>query len=371
MYAKRPSIASYGWQSGLSGEAEEGEEDDEAEEVDIDESHVDKARNNQTTLQGKKAKQTTSATTTTTKTTKQPPPPTPQPVFLDDHYTDLYNHYMEAKMPEESEFESEEEWDDLPERRVEQQEEEDEEEGERRGRKRRRGARDDMTMDALNRLETSTPRQRCGSGCGHCDGGGNNRAYDTRTRPECFLCAWTNKFHDRYKAKHVSKLHSIMDNYAGCDNVELAMQLHLYFKKKVYKPELGMTMWTSRVALEHIEGLHSLSALIFLGESIKKWKKILFGLENQIYRQDKSYYRGAVTDALNAQKMLNHLYTMKLEQMNFNFGKSTEDTKKIGRNFNFLEEFKQSRSQYTRKKKKQKTQNISNLIRRDNFDDLL
>ncbi|TAJ12758.1 hypothetical protein EPO56_03925 [Patescibacteria group bacterium] len=402
MANRRPSIANYHWESGLDGDGNNSNSDEYdsdpgasysmADDSGIDEAHVHRPGRRQVTGKrrlnnnamdvidsmpetgGPKATATPRA-----RKAAEKPPPAP-PVFLEHHYAELYNHYMEVKMPE-SESESSSDLDSSS----------SDSENDAPADKEARDAWGTSDSEHSRSHSSHRHQKRHGEPASPRRGGGEQRGqkrnrqerytstpphrhtsvpYNTNNRAECFMCAWTNPFHDRYKAKHVHKLHGIMDNYAGCDNTELAMQLHLYFMKRVYKPGKGMTIWTARVALEHIEGLHSLSALIFLGESIKKWKKILFGLENQIYRADGTYNTRAVSDAEKAQKMLNTLYQMKLEAMNFNFGKSTEDTKRIGRNFNFMEEFQPERERNKRKKKKQKTKTSSVLVRYNTFNDL-
>jgi len=186
-------------------------------------------------------------------------------------------------------------------------------------------------------------------------GGGSSppaRGYDTTTRPECFLCAWGNKFHDGIEAHHVNRLNDILENYGGCANIELAEQLHLYYEHYVYKPGGGMAMLTRHGALEHIEGMHSLSAKIFLGESIRRWKAIIFNLENIIFKANGKYDRGAVADCEKAQKILDTLYLMDPDKMNFSMGKSREDTVKMGQHFNFMPIFKQQKERRQRVEKK-------------------
>lgn len=192
--------------------------------------------------------------------------------------------------------------------------------------------------------------------------------YDSLRRPECFLCAWGNKFHDGIKAKHVNNLMDIMDEYGKCSNVELAGMLHLYFKNKVYKPEEGMSMLTKEVALEHIEGLHSLSASIFVGESIRKWKKIFFGFENALFKENGKYDEKAFDKLEKAQKILIMLYKLKIQELNFSLGKSSEDTRRIAHPFNLMQEFKQTASNRQRIKKKHKLTQLSPLLPSQGFE---
>lgn len=194
------------------------------------------------------------------------------------------------------------------------------------------------------------------------------KEYDSLRRPECFLCAWGNKFHDGIKAKHVNRLIDIMDEYGMCSNIELAGMLHLYFKHKVYKPEEGMSMFTKEVALEHIEGLHSLSASIFVGESIRKWKKVFFGFENALFKENGKYDEKAFDKLEKAQKILIMLYKLKIEELNFSLGKSSGDTRRVAQPFSFPEEMKQTKAARKQVKKKRKLNEIAPLLPSRGFD---
>lgn len=195
------------------------------------------------------------------------------------------------------------------------------------------------------------------------------KEFDSLRRPECFLCAWGNKFHDGIKAKHANRLLEIVDEYYGkSSNIELAGMLHLYFKKKVYKPEDGMTMLTKQVVLDHIEGLHSLSASIFVGESIRKWKKIFFGLENALFKENGKYDDKTIDKLEKAQKMINMLYKMKIEELNFSHGKTSDDTRRIAQPFNLMHELKQKTAQRKQIKKKKQLATMTQLLPSQGFD---
>jgi hypothetical protein len=156
--------------------------------------------------------------------------------------------------------------------------------------------------------------------------GGN---YNRARRPECFLCAWGNRFHDGIEAKHVNELHDIInDNYGTRSNVEIAQMLVLYYAKNVFRPRQGMVMLTREVALEHIEEMHTLNARIFLGEALQREKKNYFLLTNASYREDGSYDKIAVQEARKTLQAIEHLYLMPLSKMNFNQGQSAEDLKR-------------------------------------------
>jgi hypothetical protein len=64
----------------------------------------------------------------------------------------------------------------------------------------------------------------------------------------------SDKFQHDIEAPHINKLHDIIaHNYGVLANHEIANRLHLYFKREIYDPSLGMTMLTRQCALEHIE----------------------------------------------------------------------------------------------------------------------
>jgi hypothetical protein len=86
--------------------------------------------------------------------------------------------------------------------------------------------------------------------------------YETQKRGECFLCTWANRFDEGANTKKVKKLFDILYHYGMCDNREQALQLHLYFKEHVYKPDQGMSMLTKEIALGHIESLSTSSSFM-------------------------------------------------------------------------------------------------------------
>ncbi len=178
------------------------------------------------------------------------------------------------------------------------------------------------------------------------------RPYDKRTRPECFMCAFGNRYHDGIEAKHRCRMDEIMDMYGGCDNEELAEMLVLYYDRHVYRTpdgrvRPGMSRFTRQVALEHIKH-HTKDAVIFLGESVDLLLEIRFGMADIIFKKNGRHDKDALAGFINVQKLLNTQMTMKPENMIFNFGKSAEDTRRMGRRFNFMECFKQKKERQER-----------------------
>lgn len=279
-------------------------------------------------------------------------------VPLDDHYNTLYNRMMNRRFPQQFMSESSEE---------------DESDA---------GDMEDDLFHSLGNSSTSdSPHTRKKSNKSSSNDPAiqarrkervrklvQSPAYDTQEREECFLCSWGNRHHDGIKAKYVNALHDIMEQqYNVCNNVDLALQLELYYKKKVYRPNCGMSMLTKEIALEHIEGLHSLSATLFLGESIRACKKIMFGMQNAIFKANTKYDKEAINQFKEMLKLLCMLYKMNPDQMLFNYGKTREDTASMGRPFNIMTQLKQVRDK-DRRSKQTKQLNSTNASFQRGFD---
>jgi hypothetical protein len=159
----------------------------------------------------------------------------------------------------------------------------------------------------------------------------NNGHTRTGHRNECFLCSWGDKYHDGIKAPHVHKLTLILDEgYGICDNDELAQQVHLYFKENVYDKDAGMQMLTKKCVKEHIEEMHTLNVKFYIGESIRKWKKILYVLTNTMFKNGTELDTKVLISAERVQKILNGFYKMDPQRMVFNQGMSKEALNKMG-----------------------------------------
>lgn len=143
----------------------------------------------------------------------------------------------------------------------------------------------------------------------------------------CFLCACGDRFHDGIRLEHINKLNEIMDSFYGItSNEELAIQLHLYFTKEIYKK--GMPMLEVHVALRHIEE-HIISAKVFIGESIRKWRKIQNLLEDTLFTEDCNPITKNIIIYERIQKIIMSLYNSNIAKMNFNNGNTKEDLNKI------------------------------------------
>ncbi len=275
-------------------------------------------------------------------------------VHLDEHYTKLYDKIMNTRF-EDVEYDDND--DDYYSRS-----EEDEQDV------------DDLILDnadSSNHAIHSHSRKN-NSNRRYNRGGGDddeentqNSTYSTRHRRECFLCAWGNRFHDGIKARHVNALNDIIENqYGQCDNVELALQLHLYYKKHVYRRGTGMIMLTKEVALEHIEGNHSLSAKLYLGQTIKECRKLQFNYVNQIFKENGKHDKHTFDCYHKTVELILKMYDKKIEKMLFNQGASSQDTASMGRLTNIRPEFKQVRSKKNRQKTVTQIQRANDIFGR-------
>ena len=276
-------------------------------------------------------------------------------VYLDEHWQNLYNGYMNKRFQD-----------------IEPSVASDDEQEQEHDRDQRMGginsaSGSDMSLDedlfaSLGRssspsLSTNNTLAKKSSN--------NTGPYDCSAWTECFLCGYGDNQHDGIKAKHVQVLFGIMRNYGLRDNMVLAQHLHLYFKNKVYREDSSMPMLTKEIALAHIEGLHSLSASIFLGESIRKWKRVCFSFENIIFKANGKYDDRAFVNFEKAQKMLNMLYKMKIDDMPFNPNQSQEDLNRLlGAPMIIIPELKERQDHDKRSKKTKQLLNTKKTFNR-------
>lgn len=275
----------------------------------------------------------------------EPPAPT---VYLDTHYNALREEYMSAVFLDVEESSSENESidddDQSYRRRVEESV---------RSRSRSRvspSGEEEEEADELDDLQgfpqlqqQQPPPQR------------RQQQHQPHQNPRrCFLCESGNKYHNGVKIKHVEVLHDMFNNgYGLCNKYELARRLHQYQRDYIYGKYGCRLLLTLEMAYAHIIGQHTLSAMLFVGESIDRWKKFLFCAENDIYHADGSRDRGAVADAEKAQKILNQLYTMDVGKMNFNCGKNMDDMKRLGAMHNVSMLSEQAKQLKVRRKRQQ------------------
>ena len=159
---------------------------------------------------------------------------------------------------------------------------------------------------------------------------------------DCFLCAWGNKFHDGIRVPHIQALYLMIDKFYGrMTNDDLANMVHLYYKRKIYRHGCGMQMLMPYVVVQHLEGNHSLSAVNFLVESVKDYMHIRAIAKDSIYQADGTIDYKAFGMHEKAQTKIEKLYLMKIQNMNFNDGVTTEDINSKGVYANLMPMFSQ------------------------------
>lgn len=202
-------------------------------------------------------------------------------------------------------------------------------------------------------------RDLMGGGSGN-DGGGRpppkkrqRKAMMPSSKDSCFLCAFGDRFHDGIRAPHIARLNNIYEKFYGkMSNYELANAMHLYFKANIYSEDDSIPMLEPQVILEHIEGRHSLAALNFIVESIKDYEQVKFIAKGCLCKADGTMDHRAFAIFDKAQTKLEKLYTMKIDNMNFNNGQTMEDLNSKGGYFNLMPMFSQREERTRRLKRK-------------------
>lgn len=240
---------------------------------------------------------------------------TNETVPLREHFTKIYNDSINRRLAPDSN-ESEEE-------------EEEEADGE-----------EEKTVH-LSDDSSSHKRQK------HC-----HHAYDMRKRGPCVFCEWGNKTLDSIEAPHYDKLVKILDeNYGYHDNLEIADELKIYYDKEVYDPTIGMPKLTRAGALEHIEGLHTLNAKIFLGETIRDERQMMISFRDAVWRSDGSYDNKAYANYRKSVDAIFRHYLFPLPKANFNERSNPDDLKKMADYYKIRPKFEQvERKQQTQRR---------------------
>lgn len=159
----------------------------------------------------------------------------------------------------------------------------------------------------------------------------------TLQNTECFLCAYGDDFHDGIHQTHINTMKRILkNNYGKVRNIELSQFVHLYFVKWVYRPDLGMEMLEADMVLDHIEGLHSLSAMNFIVESIRDFKKVRFIARDSMCRSDGTFDYKAFSAFRQSHEALEKLYSKKPQGMLFNEEATAKDYNEKGAIVNLL-----------------------------------
>lgn len=86
---------------------------------------------------------------------------------------------------------------------------------------------------------------------------------------ECFLCSYETRHKDNLNPLDVYALQTILGLYGAMNNVDIALQLHRYYKENIYTVDCGMPKLTKKIALEHIER-HSVSTMGHSAVQVRK-----------------------------------------------------------------------------------------------------
>lgn len=111
----------------------------------------------------------------------------------------------------------------------------------------------------------------------------------SRDWSDCFGCKFGSPDQDPISGRNMNLLIKLFeDNYGKTDNLVLARMCHEFFKKNIYEPMVRMNMrvqmWTTRHIYEHFL-FHNQEPRIFLGETIKKYKRISEKLEDMLFKE--------------------------------------------------------------------------------------
>jgi hypothetical protein len=155
------------------------------------------------------------------------------------------------------------------------------------------------------------------------------RSNQKQSNRECFGCSWGNNGNSSLSSSKINIILTIIDeNYGLISNMSLARMVHLYFKTEIYLPMIdkgeSISNWRTKVILEHIES-HTLEPRIYIGETIKKFKRIQQVLENNIMtRKESSEGTIEVTcdtknikEIVNLSKSIKDLYNTPPKGLNF------------------------------------------------------
>ena len=155
------------------------------------------------------------------------------------------------------------------------------------------------------------------------------KKFDASHPYECFLCGWGDIQHDSIEAEHIILMLNIINVNRGIhSNSDISLQVHQYFMEEVYDPESGMDILTPEIVYDHLVGIHSLDASLYIAERIRKRKQYLFVLEQNLVLEDGSIDH-KVMDHINKNESITlELYGKKPSTMMFGNGNGAEDMKR-------------------------------------------
>jgi hypothetical protein len=166
------------------------------------------------------------------------------------------------------------------------------------------------------------------------------------THGECCMCSFGDEFHDSIEAPQMNDLMRIYYKcYGMCEDDVLAQALHLHFMEEIHPRFPNVPILTERIALRHIEDMHTLDVTNFIGGSIRKSKKITAQLENIIFREDGTYDSKALADCNRQVKHTAWLHERQPSKMMFHFDRSKEDTRAASNFLNIIAPMKKQSTQ--------------------------
>lgn len=123
---------------------------------------------------------------------------------------------------------------------------------------------------------------------------------------QCLLCHWENNFNTR----EITRLFELIDRYHGqMSTPDLANMLHLYYNQQILTENSTEILELSTV-IEHLEGKHRLDTKMFIGESIRKYQKIMDTMKVMIYSPGDTIDHTAFVAIQETQNKLQELYSM-------------------------------------------------------------
>lgn len=164
--------------------------------------------------------------------------------------------------------------------------------------------------------------------------------FNRATRNECMFCSHGNSQLDGMEAPHIKKLFDIVRLQSGNrDNLETSWEAYLYYMEEVYDEADGLPVLTPEIILDHLEGMHSLNAGLYLAEMIRKETKLLFLLGEAMCLEDGTFDFKVLAEYRKSQTILNQYYKMKPDTLAFSEENNEEDMKRLASSISIQPKF--------------------------------
>lgn len=200
---------------------------------------------------------------------------------------------------------------------------------------------DELGAGKRRRQAPSNPRPRRRQRTEHTE----RADYDLWNRGECFLCGWGDKFHDGIEAPHINKMHSIIDDCFGIwSKLEIATGVVRYYEAVVCVANPDLPRLSVPMVLDHLEN-HTRDARLFLVNRMDEACQLIFMLKQDIVRADGTKDYKALGEYWRAVDKGFAMYSAKLEKMNFNNGKTRDDTRLMSNPIQLMRAFSQRKPQ--------------------------